>query len=190
MTFQSRWPAPSSFWAEGCRQVEQNRTYAKIGAFVEGFEFDWRRWRQPPGTLAQIDPCQLWAVEVAASALSTLDTAMKGDRLTEAELAWSLPTPWAVRTATNPISGFGLNATARWRPKLAYLLRPAMLSWTPWSKAPPKSRRTPCLKLANVVQDASPTCSASPNHAMTSVCLLAGGCPGRLPLASRARSTR
>ncbi|MGB0489583.1 MAG: beta-ketoacyl synthase N-terminal-like domain-containing protein [Candidatus Poseidoniaceae archaeon] len=68
---EGRWPGPiDQFWAEGSPgQVEQNRTYAKIGAFVEGFEFDWRRWRQPPGTLAQIDPCQLWAVEVAASAL-------------------------------------------------------------------------------------------------------------------------
>ena len=68
---EGRWPGPiEHFWAEGSPgNVEQNRTYAKIGAFVEGFEFDWRRWRQPPGTLAQIDPCQLWAVEVAASAL-------------------------------------------------------------------------------------------------------------------------
>ena len=41
----------------------------KIGAFVEDFEFNWRRWRQPPGTLGQIDPCQLWAVEVSAAAL-------------------------------------------------------------------------------------------------------------------------
>ncbi|MCH1411546.1 MAG: polyketide synthase, partial [Candidatus Poseidoniaceae archaeon] len=68
---EGRWPGPvEQFWAEGAPgHVEQNRTYAKIGAFVEGFEFNWRRWRQPPGTLPQIDPCQLWAVEVAASAL-------------------------------------------------------------------------------------------------------------------------
>ena len=68
---EGRWPGPvEQFWAEGGPgQVEENRTYAKIGAFVEGFEFNWRRWRQPPGTLPQIDPCQLWAVEVAASAL-------------------------------------------------------------------------------------------------------------------------
>ena len=68
---EGRWPGPiEHFWAEGSPgNVVQNRTYSKIGAFVEGFEFDWRRWRQPPGTLAQIDPCQLWAVEVAASAL-------------------------------------------------------------------------------------------------------------------------
>ena len=68
---EGRWPGPvEQFWAEGGPgAVEENRTYAKIGAFVEGFEFNWRRWRQPPGTLPQIDPCQLWAVEVAASAL-------------------------------------------------------------------------------------------------------------------------
>ena len=46
-----------------------NKTYSKIGAFVEGYEFDWKRWRQPPGTLPQIDICQQWAVSVSASAL-------------------------------------------------------------------------------------------------------------------------
>ena len=68
---EGRWPGPvEQFWAEGGPgDVKENRTYAKIGAFVEDFEFNWRRWRQPPGTLPQIDPCQLWAVEVAASAL-------------------------------------------------------------------------------------------------------------------------
>ena len=66
-----RWPGPvDHFWREGKPgDIEQGYTYAKIGAFVEGYEFDWRRWRQPPGTIPQIDPCQLWAVSVSAKAI-------------------------------------------------------------------------------------------------------------------------
>ena len=68
---EGRWPGPvDHFWAEGKPgDVAQGYTYAKIGAFVEDYEFDWRRWRQPPGTLPQIDPCQLWAVSVSAEAI-------------------------------------------------------------------------------------------------------------------------
>ena len=67
----SRWPGKiEDFWkVGGPGDVEEGFTYSKIGAFVENFEFNWRRWRQPPGTLGQIDPCQLWAVEVSAAAL-------------------------------------------------------------------------------------------------------------------------
>ena len=66
-----RWPGKiEDFWKTGGPgDVEEGFTYSKIGAFVEDFEFNWRRWRQPPGTLGQIDPCQLWAVEVSAAAL-------------------------------------------------------------------------------------------------------------------------
>ena len=62
---KDRWD-PLDFYSEN---KEENKTYSKIGAFVEGYEFDWRRWRQPPGTLPQIDICQQWAVSVSASAL-------------------------------------------------------------------------------------------------------------------------
>ena len=67
-----RWPGKvDDFWKSGGPgDIEEGYTYAKIGAFVDGFEFNWRRWRQPPGTLGQIDPCQLWAVEVSAAALT------------------------------------------------------------------------------------------------------------------------
>ena len=70
---ESRWPGKiENFWKSGGPgNIEEGFTYAKIGAFVEGFEFNWRRWRQPPGTLGQIDPCQLWAVEVSAAALDS-----------------------------------------------------------------------------------------------------------------------
>ncbi|MEE2811532.1 MAG: beta-ketoacyl synthase N-terminal-like domain-containing protein, partial [Candidatus Thermoplasmatota archaeon] len=64
-----RW-IESDFWVEGGpKNVDENKTYSKIGGWIEGFEFDWRRWRVPPGTLLQIDPTQLWAVEVSAAAL-------------------------------------------------------------------------------------------------------------------------
>ena len=45
------------------RKVTKNR------CICGRFRIQLRRWRQPPGTLGQIDPCQLWAVEVSAAAL-------------------------------------------------------------------------------------------------------------------------
>ena len=66
---KSRWD-PDIYWENGAPgNVTEGKTYSKIGGFVEGYEFDWRRWRQPPGTLPQIDPCQLWAVTVSADAI-------------------------------------------------------------------------------------------------------------------------
>ena len=68
---EGRWPGPvDHFWKEGGPgEHTEGYTYAKIGALVSDAEFDWRRWRQPPGTLPQIDPCQLWAVTVSADAI-------------------------------------------------------------------------------------------------------------------------
>ena len=68
---EGRWPGPiDHFWKEGGPGAHtEGYTYAKIGALVSDAAFDWRRWRQPPGTLPQIDPCQLWAVTVAADAI-------------------------------------------------------------------------------------------------------------------------
>ena len=68
---EGRWPGPiNHFWKEGGPgDHTEGFTYAKIGALVEGADFDWRRWRQPPGTLPQIDPCQQWAVTVSADAI-------------------------------------------------------------------------------------------------------------------------
>ena len=62
---ESRWDPRDFFNEDG----GENKTYSKIGAFIEDYDFDWRRWRQPPGTLPQIDICQQWAVSVSASAL-------------------------------------------------------------------------------------------------------------------------
>ena len=84
---KERWD-PEIYWENGAPgNVTEGKTYSKIGAFVEGYEFDWRRWRQPPGSLPQIDPCQLWAVTVSADAIDdagygeggkTLDRARTG----------------------------------------------------------------------------------------------------------------
>ena len=68
---EHRWIGPvDHFYREGGPgNIEEGFTYARIGAVVEGYDFDWRRWRLPPGTLPQIDLAQQWAVSVAASAI-------------------------------------------------------------------------------------------------------------------------
>ena len=60
---EGRWPGPvDHFYREGGPgNSQEGFTYAKIGALVHGFEFDWRRWRQPPGSLPQIDPFVYWS---------------------------------------------------------------------------------------------------------------------------------
>ena len=66
---KDRWDT-GDFWVEGGpKNVDENKTYSKIGGWIEGFEFDWRRWKIPPGSLNQIDDTQLWAVTVSAAAL-------------------------------------------------------------------------------------------------------------------------
>ncbi|WP_374688076.1 beta-ketoacyl synthase N-terminal-like domain-containing protein, partial [Promineifilum sp.] len=47
-----------------------DKTYSKIGAWVRGFEFDWRRFRMPPRVAAAMDEGQQWAVTIAADALA------------------------------------------------------------------------------------------------------------------------
>jgi malonyl CoA-acyl carrier protein transacylase len=46
-----------------------DKTYSKIGGWVRGFEFDWRRFRTPPKMAAAMDASQKWAVTIAAEAL-------------------------------------------------------------------------------------------------------------------------
>lgn len=46
-----------------------DKTYSKIGGWVRGFEYDWRRFRMPPKVAAAMDPGQQWAVAIAAEAL-------------------------------------------------------------------------------------------------------------------------
>jgi acyl transferase domain-containing protein len=81
---ESRWD-PDIYWENGSPgNITEGKTYSKIGGFVEGYEFDWRRWRQPPGTLPQIDPCQLWAVTVSADAIENAGYGEDGKTLDRA----------------------------------------------------------------------------------------------------------
>ena len=82
----ARWGGDVTAWWKqgGPGNSTEGFTYAKIGAFVEGFEFDWKRWRQPPGTLPQIDPCQLWAISVAADVLDDAGYGIDGKELDKA----------------------------------------------------------------------------------------------------------
>ena len=64
-----RWVVADHWVEGGPKNIPEGKTYSKIGGFVEGFEFDWRRWRVPPGSLTQIDLSQQWAVSVSAAAL-------------------------------------------------------------------------------------------------------------------------
>ena len=75
-----RWDV-GDFWVEGGpKNVDENKTYSKIGGWIENFEFDWRRWKIPPGSLNQIDDTQLWAVTVSAAALEQAGYMGEGSR--------------------------------------------------------------------------------------------------------------
>ena len=47
-----------------------DKSYSKIGGWVQGFEFDWKRFRIPPRVAAAMDQSQQWAVTIAAEALA------------------------------------------------------------------------------------------------------------------------
>ena len=47
-----------------------DKTYTTIGGWVNGFEFDWRRFRIPPKVAAAIDQGQQWALTISADALA------------------------------------------------------------------------------------------------------------------------
>ena len=47
-----------------------DKTYSKIGGWVRGFSFDWRRFRIPPKVAGAMDEGQQWALTAAADALA------------------------------------------------------------------------------------------------------------------------
>ncbi|MEN9935250.1 MAG: hypothetical protein RLZZ387_1829, partial [Chloroflexota bacterium] len=47
-----------------------DKTYSKIGGWVRGFSFDWKRFKIPPRVAAAMDESQQWAVTIAAEALA------------------------------------------------------------------------------------------------------------------------
>ena len=64
-----RWDTLEYYVPGSAESKQPNKTYAKIAAWITDYEFDWRRFRVPPGTLRQIDDVQLWAVTTSAQAL-------------------------------------------------------------------------------------------------------------------------
>jgi acyl transferase domain-containing protein len=46
------------------------KTYSKIGSWVRGFQFDWKRWHIPPRVTEAMDEGQQWAITIAAEALA------------------------------------------------------------------------------------------------------------------------
>jgi acyl transferase domain-containing protein len=46
------------------------KTYSKIGSWVEGFAFDWKKFLIPPRVAGAMDEGQQWAVTIAAEALA------------------------------------------------------------------------------------------------------------------------
>ncbi|HEX5855759.1 MAG TPA: polyketide synthase, partial [Thermoanaerobaculia bacterium] len=47
-----------------------DKTYSKIGGWVRGFAFDWKRYHIPPRVASAMDEGQQWAVTIAAEALA------------------------------------------------------------------------------------------------------------------------
>ena len=47
-----------------------DKTYSKIGGWVRGFTFDWKRFHIPPKVASAMDEGQQWAVAIAAEALA------------------------------------------------------------------------------------------------------------------------
>ncbi|MCG3193655.1 MAG: Acyl carrier protein [Thermoanaerobaculia bacterium] len=46
------------------------KTYSKIGSWVRGFQFDWKRFHIPPRVTSAMDEGQQWGVTIAAEALA------------------------------------------------------------------------------------------------------------------------
>ncbi len=47
-----------------------DKSYSKIGGWVQGFQFDWKKYRIPPKVAAAMDEGQQWAVTIADEALT------------------------------------------------------------------------------------------------------------------------
>jgi malonyl CoA-acyl carrier protein transacylase len=47
-----------------------DKTYSKIGGWVRGFNFDWKRFKMPPKVAAAMDEGQQWGLTVAADVLA------------------------------------------------------------------------------------------------------------------------
>jgi acyl transferase domain-containing protein len=63
-----------------------DKTYSKIGGWVQGFDFNWKNFHIPPRVSASMDPSQKWALDITAQALE--DYGFPSGRWT-----WSGPPP-------------------------------------------------------------------------------------------------
>ena len=64
---ENRWRAADYYDPD---PLAPDKTYSKIGGWVQGFEFDWKKFRIPPRVAEAMDPSQQWGVTLAAQALS------------------------------------------------------------------------------------------------------------------------
>ncbi len=62
---QERW-SPADYYDPDPKAP--GKTYSKIGSWVRGFSFDWKRFHVPPRVAAAMDEGQQWAVTIAAEA--------------------------------------------------------------------------------------------------------------------------
>ncbi|HUR62159.1 MAG TPA: SDR family NAD(P)-dependent oxidoreductase [Candidatus Thermoplasmatota archaeon] len=73
-----RWD-PALFWSAD--KSAADKTYAKIGSFVDNDAFNPLDYRMPPGVVVQIDPSQRWALSATRQAFKDAGyaTGLKGD---------------------------------------------------------------------------------------------------------------
>ena len=77
---EDRWKM-DAFYSEDRTQVD--KSYTKRGAFVEGFEFPYRKYKYPPNTLKAVDPAQRIALEATREALESAGITPNSDDLNE-----------------------------------------------------------------------------------------------------------
>ncbi|HXY41569.1 MAG TPA: beta-ketoacyl synthase N-terminal-like domain-containing protein, partial [Vicinamibacteria bacterium] len=64
---EDRWSVADYYDADPAAPA---KTYSKIGSWVRGFQFDWKRWHIPPRVAGAMDEGQQWAITIAAEALA------------------------------------------------------------------------------------------------------------------------
>jgi malonyl CoA-acyl carrier protein transacylase len=75
---RERWD-PNLFWSPD--KSAPDKTYAKIGSFVDNDAFNPLDYRMPPGVVVQVDPSQRWALSATRQAFKDAGyvTGLKGD---------------------------------------------------------------------------------------------------------------
>ena len=63
---------------------DPEKSYTKVGSFVEGFEFPFLEYKLPPANMRGIDPTQLMSIDATRQALEDAGIEPRSDQLTEA----------------------------------------------------------------------------------------------------------